>query len=123
MQSFTSPREELSDRRLGARCSEQLKVRIADREHRFFDPLIFDSLAMTDFEAPNIAVMGDSGVEIADRESDVLDPAQHEGRNPTDPVLRKFPAPIGAHFFGKTRLKDLDVREVAVASFAGREPL
>jgi hypothetical protein len=59
MEPFTPPVDELGDGGFWTCRPEQLEVRVSHRDHRFFDPLVFDPLAVFDLGSPYLAVVGE----------------------------------------------------------------
>jgi hypothetical protein len=73
MQAGAFPGEELADRRVRARCPEQLQVGLTDRKHRFLDALVLDALTVRHLDAPYVGVVLDRSLEIFYRDRDVFD--------------------------------------------------
>ena len=67
------------DRRVGGQRRQQLDVAVADVEQRGLDALLVDRLAVHERHPVGVAVDGDRGVEILDRDADVVDAAEHGG--------------------------------------------
>ena len=63
----------LRDRRVVADRGEELDVGVGDLEQRLLDTVALDDLAVIDLAAERVAVVRDRGLEVVDRDRDVVD--------------------------------------------------
>ena len=71
--------EEAADRRVAGERRQQLDVAVADVQQRGLDALLRDRLAVHQRHAVRVAMNGDRGVEVDDRNADVVDAPEHDG--------------------------------------------
>jgi len=62
---------------LRAEGADQLDVRIAHREHHLLDALGLHDFSVDRLHPERVAIELDRGVEIRDRDPDMIDPGQH----------------------------------------------
>ena len=79
MQAGSALFEEAADRRVGRQRRQELDVALADVEQRRLDALLGHRLPVHQRHPVRVAVDGDRGVEIGDREADVVDASEHDG--------------------------------------------
>lgn len=73
VQALTLPLEEPANRRVRRQGAEQLDERPSHRDHRFFHALIGHDLSVVGLNSVSIEVIGDGGVEVVDRDPDVIE--------------------------------------------------
>ena len=69
-------RKKAADRRVFAKRLEQLDSTVADADRRSFDTLIFDRRTVLDPSAEQTLVGRERGVEVLDRDPQVMDPSR-----------------------------------------------
>src|SRR5438270_9640841 len=69
--------QEFFDLRLRAQRGDQLEAALPNRDHRDLDPLGLETLSSGRAQPEPAFVQLDRLVEIANRDADVIDPAQH----------------------------------------------
>jgi diacylglycerol kinase (ATP) len=79
VEAGTPPGQEAADRCVLAEGGEQLHVALADVEQRGLHALVGQPLAVHERHAVRVAVNRDGGVQILDRDTDVIDAAEHGG--------------------------------------------
>ena len=94
--------QELADRRLLAERGEQLHVVLADVEQHGLDALRLDHLAVDELHAVRGRVELDRGVEVADGDADVVDPAEHRAQCTLTPQCASPSRPIRSRGAGST---------------------
>jgi diacylglycerol kinase (ATP) len=79
VEAGAAPDQEAADGRVLAERRKQLDVAVSDAKQRGLDALRLDRLAVNERHAVGVAVECDRGVEVNDRDADVVDAAEHEG--------------------------------------------
>ncbi len=70
-------REELAHGRVLAERREQLDVILADIQEHGLDALLLDDLAMRDLHPEAVAPQRERGLDLRDRNADMVDPPEH----------------------------------------------
>ena len=73
----TALREEAADRRVLAKCAQQLEAALADADGRCFDTLLVHARAMLEPRAEEAPIGVERAVEILDRETHMVDGTRH----------------------------------------------
>jgi len=97
--------EELFDLRLSVEGSDELDSALPDWDHGHFDAFALEALTLSNAKSEPALVHLDRLVEIADRDPDMIDPAQHgvDSRMPAGPTpsargfVSRDPLGFGAH--------------------------
>jgi len=80
MDPFAAASEETSDGRVGTERPEQLDEGRADPEQHLVHALVLDAFAVRRLNAEGSPVLLDRGLQIRDRDADVIDVAEQHRR-------------------------------------------
>lgn len=89
--------EVLGDRRIGGGCRRQLDVGIGHLDEGFLDPIGINDLAVVNFRAERLSVVGDCRFEIMNGDGDVVDFGELHDPSVGRRAGRLPPGAVGCH--------------------------